>query len=136
MKKYFLASLIFFCLGGSLKLYSQCFKESIFNTDSMGGKSDKLPFLLTFKIGSDSVYIYSTRNQQYDFLSFAIIEKQDCKWNEDFTEGYSNFRLRVEKPNSIVSNPVLRIIYEKPNNRRIELLYPNSEERVFTISNR
>lgn len=130
MKKYFIVFL--FTIGVFETLQAQCLTDTVFHTDSLGNRSEKLYFPLTVNIYSDSIKFCNSKNPLNQFLSFSIIEKQDCKWNSDFSEGFNSYKLEGNSKKGTLY-PVMRIVYKNKLERWIELLYPNSEERVFTI---
>jgi len=117
--------------SANVSAQSKCLSDNIFLTDSLGNYNDKLPIPLRFVISKDSVLIQYPEQVTGQFAVFKIKEKPVCSWNEDFTEGISTFVLDVEADEKIL-HPKLNIVY-KGGNRFIELLYQNSEARIFTI---
>lgn len=88
---------------------------------------------MIMKIFPDSIKFYNIQKPSEEFLSFAILERKECKWNKDFSKGFSNYRLKTQLDEKTLF-PLLMIIYEDKIKKRIELLYDGSEERIFTIA--
>ncbi len=130
MKKAFV-NLILLTIVSKVSL-SQCLPDSILKTDSLGTNIEKLAFDLTFRIGKDSIWVRNSANLTKEFISFAIQENPECNWNSDYTKGYSSYKLKLTDRGNI-KYPTLRIIYEKEFGNRIEILYPNSNEQIFTL---
>ncbi len=115
------------------KSKGQCLPDSIFRTESIGTKTQGMPFSLIFYIGKDSIWVYNGNMGGSEFASFKIIRKDTCQWNDDFTEGYTTYKLMMDaKP--VIKYPLLKVVYENVNYRYIELLYEDNEERIFTIA--
>ncbi len=132
MKNIFIALLIALFFLHTKNAAAQCSMYRVFITDSMGIKTDKIPFLLTFKITPDSIRVYSSTDMQHTFLRFKILETK-CKWNKKSTEGYTIFTVaNNSSPQNPAKEATVKLIFENQK-KWIELLYPNREERVFTI---
>jgi len=125
--------IIVFLFTNNCNIFAQsnCPQQSIYNTNflSDGEDSSRLKLSLSFNVTNDSIIIsYSKVNRQ--FAVFRILTKV-CFWNEDFSEGKSEYKLLLY---DIRGNkyPTLNIIVDKKQPVYIELLYENSEKRVFT----
>ena len=110
-----------------------CLSIGLYRTDSVGNEKEKIIIPLVFNITHDSVIIYPGSNQTMPFLAFKILDKR-CEWKEDFSEGKTSFRLRL-KENGTEKYPTLNLLYISRKNHFFELLYENSERRIFTIVN-
>lgn len=109
-----------------------CLSQKTFRTDSLGNNKEKLPFPLTFIFKEDSLIVGNSLNLHREFMSFRIEKKDSCQWNKDFTVGKTSYQLlMVDKQQT--KRPKLNIIYEPSGKKYIEILYENSEERIFTI---
>ncbi len=112
-----------------------CLPQTIFRTDSLGKRTDKLAFALTFKFTADSIRVFAGKehNNNSEFMAFKIEKKDICGWNSDYTIGKSSYQLiLIDK--RYTKRARLNIIYESGSKKYIELLYENSEERIFTIA--
>lgn len=110
-----------------------CLPQSVFKTDSLGNRKEKLAFPLIFIFTNDSIIVAHSRNPTKEFMSFKIQKKDSCQWNKDFTIGKTSYQLlMIYKEYS--KHPKLNIIYEPNGKKYIEILYENSEERIFTIA--
>jgi hypothetical protein len=117
-------------------MFENCPSQTIFRTDSLGSRKEKLRFALTFFFKSDSLIVGNSLNLRREFMSFKIEKKESCKWNEDFSIGKTSFQLILTDKMNAVKRPKLNIIYEPSGKKYIELLYENSEERIFTIASK
>jgi len=115
---------------GTILAQSNCPQQNYTTNFLNDGKdSIRLKLSLDFKVTSDSIVIsYAKVNRQ--FAVFRILTKV-CFWNEDLSEGKSEYKLLLY---DIRGNkyPTLNIIVDKKQPVYIELLYENSERRVFT----
>lgn len=109
-----------------------CLSQTIFKTDSLGTRKEALAFPLTFTFSTDSIIVAHSRNPTKEFMSFKIEKKDTCQWNKDFTIGKTSYQLLMIYK-EYTKHPKLNIIYEPSGKKYIELLYENSEERIFTI---
>lgn len=110
-----------------------CLSMGIYKTDSVGNEKEKILIPLVFNITCDSIIVYPSGNQNMPFLSFKILDKK-CEWKEYLSEGKTSFRLQL-KENGVEKYPTLNLLYLNKKSRFFELLYDNSERRVFTIIN-
>ena len=124
--------LLFFFLLNLVKGQDKCPLQHLYKTQYLGEGKDnsRLIFPLYFIISADSLIVSIDANGKDQFLAFRIISKA-CFWNENFSEGKSEFKLMLY---DIRGNkyPTLNIIADKKQPLYIELLYENSEKRVFT----
>ncbi|MEO7446160.1 MAG: hypothetical protein ABIU55_11730 [Ferruginibacter sp.] len=96
---------------------------------SDGSPGFRLPYSLVFEVVGDSLYIREGANSKVNFLEFKILSKR-CSWNTDFTFGNATYQLEIfikEKKEV----PILNIIIKEAGITYIELLYPDSEKRIF-----
>lgn len=112
---------------------AQCLSDTSFNIDSLGNRSEKFYFPITMKIFPDSIKFINPKKAVEEFLSFSIVEKKSCQWNKDLSIGVSEYRLKSVLEDKILF-PILRIVYESKLTKRVELLYDDSEERIFILS--
>jgi hypothetical protein len=98
-----------------------------------GKDSSALMFLpLNFIFSTDSIIVSIDENGKHRFMDFKIIYKE-CKWNEDFTEGESIYRL-IMGDFMKQEFPILTILRNKHEgkNGKIKLEYENGEIRIFS----
>lgn len=131
MNKLILTIILFFAIKGTILAQSNCPQQNFYTTNflSDGKDSARLSFPLKFSITNDSIIIsYAKVNRQ--FAAFRVLNKA-CFWNEDFSEGKSEYKLMLY---DVRGNkyPTLNISSDKKQPVYIELLYENSERRVFT----
>ena len=124
---------IFFLLAfqGNILAQPNCPQQNLYTTNFLNDGKDisRLKFPLKFSFTNDSIIIsYAKVNRQ--FAAFRILNKL-CFWNEDFSEGKSEYKLMLY---DVRGNryPTLNIIVNKKQPVYIELLYENAEKRVFT----
>ncbi len=133
LKKILIISCLIYIFSIQCKGQDTCLGLSNFQTDSVGNEKEKIKANLNFVITDDSIIIYSGKAQIYSFISFRILDKR-CEWEKDFSEGKSSFKLLL-KENGTEKYPILNLLYISKKNRFFELLYENSERRIFTIAN-
>jgi hypothetical protein len=111
------------CLSG--KLYKTKFVKDGKDSSSL------LSLPLNFIFRNDSVVVSYDEIGKRVLMEFRIMNK-DCKWNEDFSEGASVYKLlmggildRNFPTLTITSNKI------KKKNNEIELLYENGGVRIF-----
>jgi len=126
--KIVVLSIVFFI---TLHASSQCLTDSIFHTDSIGTKNEKLLFPLTFVIRLDSINVFVSSNRKKPFMAFKIIGKSECNWDEKFMNGSTQYNALL-LDNTKMKKALIKIIYYN-DKRWIEVVYPEAEERVFTI---
>jgi hypothetical protein len=129
-------TLLLYCLGvyfapSPCEGQDSCRSVGSYSTDSMGNEKEKILAPLIFNITHDSVIVYPGGNPIIPFLAFKILSKR-CDWNKKNSEGRTIFKLLL-KENEIKKYPTLNLIYLNQKYRVIELLYENSETRIFTI---
>jgi hypothetical protein len=109
----------------SVKLYKTKFVKDGKDSSSL------LSLPLNFIFRNDSIIISYDEIGKRTLMEFRIMNKE-CKWNEDFSEGKSIFKLMV---GGIMERkfPVLTIRSDKEQGKKneIELLYENGEIRIF-----
>jgi hypothetical protein len=133
MKKILLLYLIGIHLAPSqCEAQDSCRSIGSYSTDSIGNENEKIIAPLIFNITYDSVIVYPGGNPSIPFLTFKILSKS-CDWNKKLSEGRTIFKLLL-KENEIEKYPTLNLIYLDQKYRVIELLYENSEKRIFTIA--
>ena len=131
MNKLILSVIFSFAINGAILAQSNCPPQNLYITNflSDGIDSSRLKFPLKFCITTDSIIIsYASVNRQ--FAAFRVLNKA-CFWNEDFSEGKSEYKLMLYDVRGN-KQPTLNIIINKKQPMYIELLYENSEKRVFT----
>jgi hypothetical protein len=111
---------------------NNCLSQTIFKTDSLGNRKEKLSIPLTFVFFADSLIVGNSLNLRKQFMAFRIEKKDSCHWNSDFTIGKTSYQLLMMYK-EYTKHPRLNIIYEPSGKKYIEILYENSEERIFTI---
>jgi len=130
--KRVISFLVFFFLLNLVKGQDKCPPQFLYKTKYLGdGKnSSRLIFPLYFIIIADSLIVSIDANGKDQFLAFRIISKE-CFWNDDFSEGKSQYKLMLY---DVGGNkyPTLNFIIDKNQPLYIELLYENAEKRVFT----
>lgn len=132
MKKLVLGYLILCILSSDHCLgQSRCVPDKFYKTDSLGNDEDKMAGEMNFIFSDDSVNIYLRDNYSIPILAFKILGR-DCKWDKDSISGSISFRLFVNDGIKDKS-PTLNIVFINNIPFRIELLYDNSERRLFTI---
>lgn len=110
---------------------SNCPVRTEYKTNFIGDGNDtiRLFFPLVITATTDSIII-SYLNENRQFLAFKIMAKE-CFWNETFSEGKSTYKLMLY---DIAGNkyPTLTITGDKKQPVYIELLYENSNQKVFS----
>lgn len=130
MKQIFFFELFFLLLIANIS-YSQenCDKDGLYQIDSLGNEVEKIPVALDFIFTKDSVIMCPKGNRIYILAEFKITDKK-CEWEEVFVRGTISYKLLlIEK--GIERHPVLNLIFINKTSAYIELLFENSEKRVF-----
>ena len=133
MKKVLLFLLLSHILLGQCKGQDACLSDTTFKTDSLGNESEKLDFPLYFSVTSDSINIYYWNEQTISFLSFKILTKS-CNWKKYRSEGIISYRLLLLTNDRIEKHPILNMVFVSPSHQFVEILYENSEKRIFTLA--
>jgi hypothetical protein len=129
------ASICFFAimgiLYGEICAQKMCPEVNLYKTSFVGDGLDtsRIFFPLNFIISMDSIIINPSEKSKTSFLSFRILTKE-CFWNEDFSQGKSEYNLLYTQ---ITGNKsaVLKIIRDKNQPIYIEILYENGQKRVL-----
>lgn len=131
MSKLMPAVILLFTITSALHAQSNCPQKISYSMNflSDGKDSSRLKFPLNFNITNDSIIISYAKSKR-QFAAFRTLSKE-CFWNEDFSEGKSEYKLMLY---DVRGNkyPTLNIIADKKQPVYIELLYENAEKRVFT----
>jgi hypothetical protein len=112
---------------------AQCLRDSFFQIDSIGTHKEKLSIPLFVAFQSDSLLISINKELNNQLMSFKLLSKTKCQWNDNFSEGINSYQailLDSPKDTALVT---INLIYKDARNRFIEILYENDEERVLTI---
>jgi len=133
MNKVLVCLLFLYFLSGQCKGQDSCTTVGIYKTDSAGDESEKLAFPLYFSVTIDSIIIYLQTERTIPFLSFKILTK-NCNWEKYFLKGITTYKVLLLEDDGIEKHPTLNIVFTNPAQRFIEILYENSEKRIFTIS--
>jgi hypothetical protein len=133
MRINYLFVFIFQILLTSLNLSAQerCPSINLYKTKLVRDGNDSsgvLALPLNFRITADSIIVYIGDKSGAQFMAFRIMGKE-CKWNEDFSEGESTYKLLMGG----VMDRKFPIIVITSNNKKTEvkLLYENGEIRIF-----
>jgi hypothetical protein len=110
-----------------------CPDSVVYHISNFGNGIEQITLPLKFKITSDSIMLRNDAPDDIPSLmdvSFKILSK-GCQWNNDFSEGMSLYQVVLNDP----KNPKKAIINIRINNKKgkIQLLYENSEPRIFNI---
>jgi hypothetical protein len=123
--------ILFLCYH-SLYSQTECPTKNLYRTNFINNVKDssRLSLTLFFLVKPDSLIISFDPNGKSDFLSFRVLNKQ-CFWDDNFLEGKSIFKLML---GDVIESkyPTLIIQENKKKGTYIELLYENSEKRVFS----
>ena len=112
---------------------SNCPDSSIFHTSDLGNGIEQLAIPLKFKVYRDKILIRNDAPEEKPSLmdvSFKILEKS-CKWDKDFSEGISLYKVILDDSESPRKAVISISIRDKKG--KIQLLYENSDPRIFTI---
>lgn len=123
---------LYLCYSSGTIAQANCPSTNLYKTKFLndGKDSSRLSFPLNFIITADSIIVSFDAKGKDQFFAFRIMNKE-CFWNEDFSEGKSVYKLML---GDLRGNkyPTLNISSSKKQPLYIELLYENSEKRVFT----
>ena len=110
----------------------KCQDTVIYYTSDMGNGIEQLNFPLKFEIKQGSILIMSpeSNTQVPAFASFKIIKKE-CQWDTTFSNGISLYEIISNDPSAPRKGIINIRIHDKKG--RVQLLYENSEPRIFTI---
>lgn len=119
--------------SSKLSAQNNCKENLIYKTYSLGNGKEALPFDLNFSITMDTLRITDDENKvkSHFTLQFLIIEKR-CKWNSDYTQGISVYKL-LSFNKEETKHPTLTVEIDKDKSK-ITLQYEKSDPRVFKIS--
>lgn len=131
MTKVILLSFLCCLINGVGNAQDTCLMDTLYRTDSLGDEKSKLMYPLLFKITTDSIKVYAIDQPDELMLGFKILNKM-CRWNKDYTSGYSTFNL-VANEGSASLNPIITISFDAYV-KHILLAYKDKEPRIFTIS--
>ena len=106
-----------------------CLNNAMIKTSSMGNGKDSILFGLRFTVSKDSVTIKYGMEASHDVVLKVL--SRTCNWNKDFQKGESIYNVEAMPEQK---KAVLKIIING-DKRVIELLYEDSEPRIFNISN-
>ncbi len=123
--------ILFFC-DYSLLAQDKCPPKNLYRTNFINDGKDslRLSLPLFFVVKPDSIIISYDPNGKKSFLAFRLLSKQ-CFWDDNFTEGKSIFKLILG--DAIEAKfPTLVLEENKKQGTYIELLYEDSEKRVFS----
>lgn len=130
MRTVFILFLLAFAC--TIKAQEKCPQINLYKTNFLGNGTDNpgMHFPLNFIIKTDSLIISIDTAGKNQFAAFRVLDKE-CNWNEDFSEGRSTYKLML---GDLKGNryPSLNIIRSKKQPVYIELVYENSEKRIFT----
>jgi len=126
----------FLLIAIAFKANSQCLKDSVFVTDSIGSYTDKMPIRLYVNIKNDSIIISPDKFLNARLLVFKIISRKRCDWNSNFTYGITSYEAMPIGTGDLPKFPLVNIIYKPNGQKYIEILYEKSEPRVLSISNK
>lgn len=126
-------SFIIFILTCNQAFSQNCPDTIVYRTADLGNGIEQLGIPLKFKIYPDSIVVRNDAPDEKPSLmdvSFRILEKV-CKWNKDFSEGMSLYRVVLND----TAAPRKAIINIRLSDKqgKIQLLYENSEPRIFNI---
>jgi hypothetical protein len=111
---------------------NSCQPNDVYITDSIGNYEDQIPERLKFVFLKDSLHIYAD-SDNLCLLSFTILGNE-CILNKDSSIQKIVFHLLMNE-DFVKKMPTLNIIYSNREPQYFELLYPDSEIRIFTIMN-
>lgn len=131
--KYLLTSIFILFFFSSFS-QNNCLPATLFTTDSLGTYKEKMKIPLVFNIQDSAIVVTMPGNSKDEFMSFKILNTLECSWNKDFSIGKTSFKVSVQEDISKSEPAVINVIYLLSGKKFIELLYSNSEERVFTIA--
>ena len=118
------------CLLAASVLQAQdsCFNNAVIKTSSMGTGEDSIAFSLQFVTAKDSVIIEYGAEASRNVV-FKVISRT-CHWNKNFKTGESIYNVEVMPERK---KAILKIIVSDAR-RVIELIYNNTERRIFNIA--
>lgn len=131
VKAILICELIISFFSYSCFAQNNCRPEEVYKTDSMGEENEMIEFPLNFLIKSDSIFISFDAKGKNTFASYEILDKK-CNWNENFSIGSTVYKLIISDK-GVLKHPTLTIKFESLTKKCIELLYENSEARIFSI---
>lgn len=119
------------CFLSASIAYTQdsCLNNTVIKTSSVGNGNDSVALNLQFTLARDSVTIGDGSVQASHKVIFKVINRT-CNWDKDFKKGESNYNVEAMPARK---KAVLKIIVSDAR-RVIELLYDNTEPRIFNIA--
>ena len=126
MKAIILAACFF--SASILHAQDSCFNNAIIKTSSIGTGEDSIAFSLQFAVAKDSVIIEYGAEAASNVV-FKVISRT-CHWNNNFKTGESIYNVEAMPERK---KAVLKIIVIDTR-RVIELIYGNTEPRIFNIA--
>jgi hypothetical protein len=113
---------------------SNCPNISIYKTEKVSDTLEAnsgLIMPLNFIIKEDSIIVSADALGKFKLIALRILSKK-CNWNEDFSEGKSEFNLLLGADKDMLPKyPKLIIEKQKAGINYVMLLYEDSEKRFF-----
>lgn len=136
MKTFIKYTLVLYLLLVGIRVFGQnkCQPQNSYTTDSVGNEntSMKIPQRFIHKISEDRVQVFMPDMPTRPLIDFRIV-KSAC--NEESKPGYYTIQLDLVLENKAKSaEPKYKIRCNYVGAYQIELLYPDSEERIFYIN--
>jgi len=127
MKSLFICLLLLLVVQGNAQ--SKCLSDTTLSTCRVGTFEEDFSYNAQFELKRDSVTM-RTQGPESTKLVFIIINKSDCSWNNDFTEGKAVYEVVLTDTKK---KATLRI-FRTTALHAIEILYEGSKEsRVFKM---
>ena len=133
IRKEIFLTLLFAGIFALCKSQDRCLPDSTIRTDSLGNHKEKMAIPLVFNFHKETINVYMKGNSKDDFMLFTILEKPECNWNKDFSDGKTSYKVSTVDGKAKVQTARFNIIFKNSGQKYIELLYEGSEERIFTI---
>jgi hypothetical protein len=113
---------------------SKCPDVNVYKTEKVSDTLDMASGLrmpLNFIIKEDSIIVSADASGKYELMALKILSRE-CFWNADFSEGKSVYNLLLGSDKGLPPQYPKMIIQRKKDEMGfVELLYENSEPRVF-----
>lgn len=122
-------------LGNKIWCQTDCPNNAMYETDSVRFGDNVFPNAQYYILKNDTIKVVSKfrdSNKELDEDLIFIILERKCSWNENFTQGNSNYKLSLKDEDGEMEYPTLKIEINSTVGT-ITMQYPTEKVRVSQI---